>query len=311
MLDQGIKSFLRNLNDQLASLETSPNFHGWDPGLTADQTHLLRTLRNTTKSKLKGFVARLLTARKHPIILMGPSGVGKTCVALRLAGKTPDRVTATKDKTEKERFVADLKAINVYSPPGTRKHGDYLDTITPLMTAKNAPGVVCMVVCAGFHSTADPDYLGTMSKANFDRPGRTGRRLATLQEFRAACLKEEVVYLNDVFDRIQGKMKTSIPWVITIVNMRDLWWKYKSALVRYTKDSSTYGRALAKLRGPAGWGAPDASTTEHTVFPAYLVDDGFGPAPSTQGTALRQAHMEADALILRALVFNKYSRGGA
>ena len=57
---------------------------------------------------------------------MGPSGVGKTCVALRLAARVPDRVTATKGETEIERFTTALKAINVYSPPGTYKHGDYL-----------------------------------------------------------------------------------------------------------------------------------------------------------------------------------------
>ena len=308
MLDLGIKRFQDQLSEQLSSLEHSPRAHGWKLALTQDQISLLRTLKHTPHSKLKAFITRINPTRKNSIVLMGPSGVGKTCVALRLAGRVPDRVTATKDKVEKDRFVADLRAINVFSPPGSYAHGDYLGKIAELMTSKNPPSVVGMVVCSGFHATADPDYLGTMSSGNFGRPGRTGKRLTTLREFRSACLREEIDYINAVFEKIKGKMQTAIPWVITIVNKKDLWWKYKLALNRYNSELSSYGKALKRLRGPSGWGAPDGSTTQHAVFPAYLVDDGFGPAPSIQGTSFRQAHMEADALILRAVVFNKYTR---
>ena len=309
MLNIGVVAFKKEMDDYLNSLENSPKSHGWGEALTPNQVSLLQTLRNCSPSLLKTFVSKMKPDRKNPIVLIGPSGVGKTCVALRLAGKRPDRVSATKDKTDRTQFIADMEAINVYSPPGTYKHGNYLDTVVKLMTSKTPPSVVCMVVCSGFHATADGPYLGTLDKPNFNRPDKKKGVLKNLKEFRDFCLNEEIEYLNDLFERIKGKMKSSIPWVITIVNKKDLWWKYKNALNRYTSDNSVYSKTLAKLRGPEGWGAPDRSVTQHIVFPSYLVDDGFGPSPSIPGTSLRQANMEADTLILRGLVFNKYTRG--
>lgn len=311
MLDLGIDVFSRAAGDQLLrSLGDSPQSHQWPDELTSDQINLLRTVRNTKPSRIKSFVARLRTAKDRSIVLVAPSGVGKTCVAMRLAGQTPERVVATRNTPEVTRFVAALRAINVYAPPGHYLHGDYLDTISGLMTSHKPPSVIVMVTCGGYHATADPQYEGTIQEPNFDRPGRTGKRVAELKAFLDENLKEEVGYIRDLCARLKGKMRESIPWVITVVNKKDLWWKARvKTMNRYTSETSHYGVELLNLRGPRCIGAPDASTAQHVVFPAYIIDDGFGPSPSITSTCFRQAHMEADAMVLRSLVFNKYARG--
>jgi hypothetical protein len=308
VLDGSYSFFMEQIDTYTNSLIKSPIAEGWHTPLTPDQVSLVKTIQQTTPSRIRSFVATMRKARPRPIILLGPSGVGKTCVALRLAGKTPDRVVATRDTPETEKFVAGLKAIKVLSPPGYRLHGDYLDTVSELITSENPPSVVCIVVCGGFHATAKKEHEGTLDKPNFRRPGATVVP-ANIKEFRRMCYREEELYLQDVYEMVAGKLKESIPWVITIANKRDLWWHYAEVLKRYESSTSGYGRALNRLRGPECFGAPDKSTSSHILFPAYISDDGFGPDPSFESTALRQAHMEADAMILRALVFNKYARG--
>jgi hypothetical protein len=309
VLDKSFGTFVADIDTYVGSLIKSPLSEGWDEDLTADQISLVQTLRQTTPSRLGRFIAKFRNSRPRPIVLLGPSGVGKTCVALRLAGKTPERVMATKDAPETEKFVAGLKAINVISPPGYRLHGDYLDTVSRLMRSNQPPSVICVIVCGGFHATALPGFEGTLEKPNFSRPDQRGAIPATIEGFRKVCFREEELYLGDVFDTVAGHLRESIPWVVTVVNKRDLWWHYPDVMKRYESQRSGYGKALTKLRGPECFGAPDGSTSSHILFPAYLSDDGFGPDPSFQSTALRQAHMEADAMVLRAIVFNKYARG--
>jgi hypothetical protein len=310
VLDRGFSVFVEQIDTYAGSLLKSPLSEGWESTLTPDQESLIETIRQTTPSRIRKFVSMLRKDRPRPVILLGPSGVGKTCVALRLAGKTPDRVAATRDAPEIEKFVAGLKAIKVVSPPGYRLHGDYLDTVKKLITSKQPPSVVCLVVCGGFHATATKEHEGTLEKPNFSRPGLRKAAL-NIKEFRKICYREEELYLDDVFKMVAGKLQESIPWAITIANKRDLWWHDHSVLTRYDSRTSGYGRALHRILGPKCFGAPDNSTSSHILFPAYLSDDGFGPDPSFQSTALRQAHMEADAMILRALVFNKYARGAS
>lgn len=310
MLDQGLDVFSENVGeDLLNSLQSSPRSHDWNAELSPDQVSFLNTVRKTTPSRLKTFISKFRSRRKNAIVLLGPSGVGKTCVGIRLAGKIPDMVKATKTTPEIESFVPDLRAIDVYSPPGHSRHGDYLDTVTKLMTSRNPPKVILMIVCGGFHATATKDYTGKLDSPKYTRPGQKSPRPTNLQEFLSSCLKEEEDYLDDVYARISGNVRETIPWIITVVNKKDLWWRSKAKTMdRYVKETSDYGRKMLQLRGPSGLGAPDGTTIPHLVFPAYLADDGFGPSPSMSRTALRQAHMEADSMVLRALVFNKYTR---
>jgi len=241
---------------------------------------------------------------------LGPSGVGKSSVAMRLAGKNPEHVKASRGRGEVEKFIADLKKLNIISPPGHYIHGEYLSDFEKSVTSNSPPPLIIFVAAAGYHATAEDAYIGRLDRANYNRPGLRGGKPRKINTFVDLCLKEEEAYLEDIIEKISGKMKKSIPWVITIANKKDLWWDERESVIkRYSSIESEYGKRLYQVRGNEGFGGPDQSTSNHIVFPAYLSDNGFSPNPAFKRTSLTQAHMEADSMILRALVFHKYLRG--
>ena len=87
VLDYGLSFSKKRLVEQLNGFQTDPNQYGWSTALTRQQNDLIKVLKRTKSSSWIRFFIHGPLLKDRPIAFIGPSGAGKTCIALRIAGK--------------------------------------------------------------------------------------------------------------------------------------------------------------------------------------------------------------------------------
>lgn len=319
ILDAGLSSAWKGLEQQLDSLIDQPTANGWDEEWTDEQRRFIHALKITHPSAWNRGIAQLKKAHSRPIIIIGPSGVGKTVVGLQLAGIEP-RDVETSREMEIKKLVGALREIKVYIAPGSFIHNEGAVKVLQKLTNQNAPKVVINVVAGGFHATASKGFIGDLTTPNFMRPGNDENVASNTNGFLAYCRDtEEVEYLDSVYQSCKGKIQTRIPWIISVVNKKDLWQALpdpKSIANRYAKKnvkqmqkrqkSPNFGNMMHKLREEFSNGD---TLTGYDSLPVYLDNNGFYPDPKVRKLALPKSEMLADAMILRATVYLRYTEG--
>jgi hypothetical protein len=310
ILNSGARTIGRVLQEKILYLQRHPGNNGWNQPLTPEQEKLLEALKATKPIVWKRWFARMRTSAQRPIVVLGPSGVGKTIVGFHLAGIKPRRAVQMSDQIELQSLVAQLKAVDIHIAPGSLIHGEGPGRVFQKIVSDNPPKLVIIVIAGGYHATARATYIGDCNTPNYARPGSGRKALASsIEEFTKECReKEEIAFLEDLLDATKGLVRGRIPWVITVVNKRDLWQARGDSdeiLKRYVDEESPYGSRLFEIRREWGLGQLAA----HDCFPAYLDDNGFTPDPKVTKRALTQADILADAMVLRALVFLRYTEG--
>jgi hypothetical protein len=250
------------------------------------------------------------------IILLGPSGGGKSQLELRLRGKSPKEDILYTTNERARRLVLQGRRVPLVDTPGDHRHAltGFADVLDTLISAE-PPSVAVIVVAGGHLATSMPEL-----RATFIRPSSRRQPVAmNTDEFLIRCREEEVTYLRDLTDycRAHAKAKGIDPMpqqrlraVITVANKRDLWGAkpdLEAATLAYYRDpSSAYGVALQEFRDVFG----ASEQHSHDMLPVFTHGGGFHPDPTVAAQALTPFHSAIDALLLRTLVSYRYTGGG-
>ena len=317
ILDAGLARTGKALEGQLDSLADSPDVHGWNDVWTEEQRKFIQALKQTHPSAWRRRIAYLKKSHSRPIIIIGPSGVGKTVVGLQLAGIEPKNVE-TSHKMEVKNLVASLREIKVYIAPGSFIHNEGAVKVLKKLTNKNAPKVVINVVAGGYHATASKGYYGDLDTPNLTRPGLDYNVASSTNGFLAYCRNvEEIAYLDSVYQHCKGKIQTRIPWIINVINKKDLWQAspaHLSIMNRYAEHkvkpqgakNPNFGNRMYKLRKEFANGDVLPGYESLSV---YLDNNGFYPDPTVKKLALPKSEILADTMIMRATVYLRYTEG--
>jgi energy-coupling factor transporter ATP-binding protein EcfA2 len=302
-LDVTGKVSLHNLNNAIDNLKNAPDNEGWSSSsLNNEQKFLLEALKKINQPKWMGWWAKISSKTTRPIVLIGPSGSGKSRIAIMLSGGNPNSQIEQSSEAEKETILSHSKYNPIVVAPGHLSHGvTGLAEIKSIFHSNDTPKVVCIVVCDGFHATES----GTLSNS-FIRPGSLGLPVAdNLDDFRNKCRSEEIECLDWYLSACNSKNR--IPSIVTIVNKRDLWSSPQSHVVpsRYTEQTTDYIKSINKLCEK--WGFGQQST--HDVIPFYCHGGGFLPQENIFSMALSIKTAQVDAMILKALLYYRYTEG--
>jgi hypothetical protein len=302
-LDLAGQVSLHRLSEALSVLEGNPTAAGWtSQTLHPEERHLLESLRLTQNPEWYGWKAKIFTETDRPVALIGPSGTGKSKIAMRLSGSDPNVQTAQSSHAEHSRVLAYSRFCPIIVAPGHSTHGVAgLAKVKEVFEGKHPPKVVCVVVCDGFHATETDIFVGT-----YGRPGSLGAPVANdLEGFLDHCHGEEKESLRWYLESC--KVAHRIPSLITIVNKRDLWGRRQIQRVpeRYTKAEGDYQKAITELANKWGFGQPST----HDLFPLYCHGGGFLPNEDLSASALTNRTAQADAAVLQALLYYRYTEG--
>ena len=307
LLTEGVKLTAANIQQYVEEFRKDPKRFGWDNALTERDERILEALKNTTPSAWKKIFLRGPLLAKKSIAIWGPSGTGKSIVASRLAGSLPTYAPASSTRMEQEKIVAGWRGLNILVAPGSHEQDEEgaIAKLKAAMISTNPPQIFCFVVAGGYHATAAQSVYNT-----FRRPGSGGRDVAkNVEGFRKVCLAEEISMLEEIRDHCAGRMKARIPVFLTVINKRDLWSAADQAgtiLSRYQGGRGRYRRTVSEICNLWALGKAPA---EHDVFPSYTFAGGFHPDNQIKTRALTAADSEADAMMLRALIYYHYTEG--
>ncbi len=305
----------RRLIEEIQKAANNPQSFGLE-SLNESQEGLIKDLITTQYSLWQqplSLVPRPLL-NESPIVIIGPSGVGKSMIADRLMGKEPNPSQLSSVRPE-------LRRIKVASwPPGVKlivAPGDWeedshgIKKVISIIASNKPPKIICLVTCYGYHATEGFLYRGT-----YNRPSQDDDNNAeTQEEFIEKCLQEEIIYLKRFMKQMRKylenqritEIRKRIPKVLLIINKKDLWQsnhKESDVIQRYTNPDSEFGRVISNFRRMVGLDY-EAS---YQVFPNYTFWGGFHPDPSVKASAFTREQAEASALVLRALIYNMYRR---
>ncbi|PRP95651.1 hypothetical protein ENSA5_37840 [Enhygromyxa salina] len=307
------------LDEELRKLDDVSPPPEWQGGrLTPEQRQFVAMLPAlqgdvSTTSHVRSWLRQ---APKRGIILLGPSGVGKSQIDLRLRGKAPREDILYTAEDEARRLVLQGRRVPLLDTPGEPRHAmSGYANVLDVMVGSEPPAIAVIVVAGGYLATSMPEL-----RATFIRPNSRAKPVAhTTDEFVSKCREEEATYLRELVDHCRAHAQTKgiepVPQqrlrsVITVVNKRDLWGATSSeqaaTLARYRDPDSAFGVALQEFRD--AFGAPDQHS--HDVLPLFTHANGFHPDPTIAAQALTPFHSALDALILRTLVSYRYTGGG-
>jgi hypothetical protein len=306
LLTEGVKLTAASVQQHVADFRKDPKRYGWNETLTEREERILEALKNTIPSAWKKIFLRGPLLAKEPIAIWGPSGTGKSIVASRLAGSLPTYAPPSSTRLEQEKIVAGWRGLNILVAPGSHEQDEEgaIAKLKAAMISRKPPKIFCFVVAGGYHATAAQSLYNT-----FRRPDSGGDDVADdVKGFLERCLAEEVNMLEEIRDHCSGRMKARIPVFLTIINKRDLWGAADRAAVlkRYQNTRTQYGKIVSEICKL--WGLGNAAAT-HETFSAYTFAGGFHPDNQIKTRALTAADSEADAMLLRALVYYHYTEG--
>lgn len=227
---------------------------------------------------------------------------GKSFIGARLAGKEPNPSQAMSSELEHDSFIAGLRRSYIVIAPGSFLHGTSgLADLYELMKSRTPPKVICIVVADGFHATSSKLTTG------YIRPGSGGNPVAQdLNGFREYCRTEEISYLGNLLEQFsQSNLRARIPALITIANKRDLWSaanQDERIPLRYQEPASEYGQIIERMRTYFGFDNPST----HDIISMYTFGGGFQPNPNINARALTLGRAEADAMVLKSLIYYRY-----
>lgn len=305
----------KQLIGKIQEISANPQKYGLE-SLSSEQNSLVNDLISTQYSfwqKPLRLIPRQMLS-KRPIVIIGPSGVGKSMIAQRLSGKKPNRSYLASVKLEYERInVASWPpGVKILTAPGAWQHDTKgISEVVKSIISENSPKILCIVTCYGYHTT------GGIYEGTYQRPDQVNTESAGVQEeFIEKCLDEEIKYLQKFMQQIREKLSRNrkneiskrISSILLIINKTDLWeanHERNEVLARYTSPQSEFVAVIDQLRKELGLGSPSS----YKVFPHYTFGGGFHPNPSVKAQALTTSFAEASSLVLRALIYNTYRRG--
>jgi hypothetical protein len=307
VLTESVKLTAGSIHQHVRDFRGNPKRYGWDKKLTERDERILDALQSTIPSTWKRVFLHGPLLAKQSIAIWGPSGTGKTLIASRLAGVLPKYAPPSSTKMEHEKIVAGWRGLNILTAPGSKEQDEEgaIAKLKNSLVSATPPKIFCFVVAGGYHATAAQSLTKT-----FRRPGSEGEDVAEdIEGYRETCFKEEIDMLTEIRQHCSGKMKARVPVFLTVVNKRDLWGAMdhpERILARYQSRRSSYGKIVAEICKSWGLGLSPAT---HEVYPAYSFAGGFHPDNSIRSRALTAEDSEADAMLLRALIYYHYSDG--
>ncbi len=292
-----------SLDDALSALEADPLQANWtSPELSVEQKRLLLAVRNIQNPRWWGWMAKMALVPKRSMALIGPSGTGKSRIALRLANRDPNLQLGQSRDIEDDRLLFHSRYCPILVAPGSTSHGvEGLAEIKRQFESDEPPKVVCVVVSDGFHATESDILAGTFARPDsMDDPVPSN-----LDEFLEYCRGEEIKSL--LWYLRSCEVRHRIPSIITLVNKRDLWGLTHESMIpnRYTDLQSEYCKLISNLAENWGFGQPST----HEQFPFYCHGGGFLPKEDLAALALTPRTAMADTLIFQALLFYRYTEG--
>lgn len=306
LLTEGVKLSSKTLSDAIDLFQRDHRRLGWDQELTERDQRLLEALKNTSPAYWKRYILHGPLVKDRPIAIWGPSGTGKTIIADRIAGGSPKYTTQSSSTMERTKLISGWKGLNIFTAPGSGEQDKDGSTVAikNQLIGDTPPKVFCYVVSGGYHATSASYLTGT-----FQRPGSQGEAVSeTIEGYREKCLEEELMLLQDILKHCSGRMKTRIPVFLTIINKRDIWSAGSDSdqlISRYSGESD-YTKIVKEICNC--WGLGNAPAV-HEVYPCYSFAGGFHPDTNIQLQALTASNAEADAMVLRALIYYHYTDG--
>lgn len=216
-------------------------------------------------------LAWLSRKQAYPVIVVGPTGTGKTSVIERLCGnnKIISRFTRT-DSVHSTHVKLESSYIRLIDTPGQLQHDTQRkEGFQDLMRVKSAG--LLSVTSFGYHEgkmEAQKAIDGDIARDEFLKLGR-----------------ETEIRLMDEWTPLLCGSKGAISWLATVVTKADLWWSGKEdqpVLQHYENYSGEYIKAFG-----------ECATLPHSTFP-YSAENHlfYGKVPMTgyYSDELRREH---------------------
>ncbi len=320
-IDSSVDLLATKIDESAPSLLDQPGDSGWTGGAwSEDQRRVIEILQKTRTLQGGRWRAWLQREAKRPILLIGASGTGKSVLALRLLGTEPSGSIVMSPREERLTLIQASRRSQLIVAPGEPKHALIgIQHVVDIITGTNPPQVVCIVVAGGYLATSSPTFMSDDGAANFRRPSSNEKPVArSVDGFTAKGRAEEIDNLINLVDMCKDNARKAkrrrsvqeqIPSFITVINKRDLWSipddRSDEIIKSYTNPQSRYGRTMSLLQEEWGLNNP----CSHDIIPLFTFGGGFHPAPDTIAKALPPKQAVIDALLLRALIFYRYTRG--
>lgn len=183
------------------------------------------------EAKDQGLLNRLLTRlkRKPRILLLGCTGTGKTNFLSSLTATAAPAIRR-EDRTqwtEAKNLLLDDKAYRFIDTPGdVERDEDRNQAIREAVAAKGGIAGVINLVCYGYHEydLSRDDVFESDAKLKPD--------------YLELHRKEEINQLAEWTELLGDK--TTVGWLITVVNKADLWWDHRDAVLKHYSSGEYY-----------------------------------------------------------------------
>ena len=230
--------------------------------LDPEQLKIVRRLLKEDNSWAKRAFAQFQTLKRKGVLIVGPSGAGKTALFNYLTGEPrifPSGRTIKKQAGTR-RFGS--RIIQVIDTPGGL-HAD-LEKETYSFLEGGKAEILILVLANGF--------LDTASLPGFSRPGKG--QFSTFTEYISEARNEELTWLRQG-NVVQVPPKKKFRYFLVVLNKMDLWANgVEEVLVQYKEGE--LGEAIQVVT--SRWCAAGVQPSYHVVSTLY--DSFLGMPPS-------------------------------
>ena len=193
-------------------LDWIKNYAASRGGLSAtDRKNVIRLVEEDASIYDK-LVARLKPANKRGILLVGPSGAGKTSLMNEITNRTPKLISTTEEIDT--RFVTLTQTlVAIHDSPGQfyRAAGEINAS-----AYDHKPTILALVMANGFLDTIG---TGSELKRPLEKPA------VNLKKYLAKAKSEELNWLKVFVELVKVPKNFKVKYLILVINKLDLWFQ--------------------------------------------------------------------------------------
>lgn len=164
-----------------------------------------------------------LLRKKHRVLVLGPSGVGKTQFLMSLTDLDCDAIDRRHRTGSEQRYRMSIKGTPFVfiDTPGQLIHKDERIDAIRRAIRENVEGIL-NVVCFGYHEGRSPEAQVLAPR---------GKLTAVREDYLEESRRRELECVREWSSLLGRGSRT--PWVITVVTKADVWWDRREEVVSY------------------------------------------------------------------------------